>query len=199
MNTIVKYLILSLLLSISLCALCATSNIELNGINYSIYGNSATVIKKNDGSKYSGSIVIPDSIIYSGNTYYVRYINSSFVNCDELESIILPNTLYQLGLFTGCTKLSNMIIPDNITTISKDAFSGCTSLESIIIGSNIKEVGQYAFSGCKNLKSVYIRNLEAWCNIVFYTTNRSAYLPYTYTFNSNPLQNGADLYLNGEK
>ena len=65
------------------------------------------------------------------------------------------------------------------------AFLDCSSLESVVIGSNVTSIGGSAFIGCSNLKSVYISDLSAWCKISF------GY----WTF-SNPLRNGAKLYLN---
>lgn len=71
------------------------------------------------------------------------------------------------------------------TTIGKYAFSGCESLTSIEIPSTVNKIGASAFSG-SSVKSVYISNFENWCNINF-------------DLFSNPLNNGADLFINGIK
>ena len=45
---------------------------EVNGINYSFSGTEATVTSSS--SKYSGNVVIPESVTYNGNTYSVTSI-----------------------------------------------------------------------------------------------------------------------------
>ena len=61
----------------------------------------------------------------------------------------------------------------------------CSSLTSVEIGNNVTTIGSYAFYKCSSLTSVHITDLTAWMNIKFKNAS------------SNPLYNGADLYLNG--
>lgn len=201
MNNIIKYLvILFILLHLPQSGWCATYKVEINGINYSITGDYVTVIAKSDGTKYSGNITIPEQIEYNSNFYTVKSLGSAFNGCDGLLSLQLPNTIESIGSFSGCSKLKELVVPDPVTQIIETAFLNCSSLESITLGSNITKIGNNAFEGCNKLKSVYISDIEAWCKIQFYTKSGSvAYGTLTYSFASNPLQNGADLYINGEK
>lgn len=201
MNNIIKYLvILFILLHLPQSGWCATYKVEINGINYSITGDYVTVIAKSDGTKYSGNITIPEQIEYNSNFYTVKSLGSAFNGCDGLLSLQLPNTIESIGSFSGCSKLKELVVPDPVTQIIETAFLNCSSLESITLGSNITKIGNNAFNNCNKLKSVYISDIEAWCKIQFYTKSGSvAYGTLTYSFASNPLQNGADLYINGEK
>ena len=81
-----------------------------------------------------------------------------------------------------------MILPKGVTDIGPDAFFGCDSLASVTIPDTVTSMGCSAFSGCYNLQSVYITDLAAWCKIAFKDDA-----------DSNPLRNGADLYINGKK
>lgn len=55
-------------------------------------------------------------------------------------------------------ELTEIAIPDNVTTIGKYAFYNCTSANSITFGNNVNSIGEYAFSGCESITSIEIPN-----------------------------------------
>ena len=56
--------------------------------------------------------------------------------------------------FLGCTSLSEIALPPNLTEIGAAAFRKCTSLSEIALPPNLIEIGQYAFSDCTSLTEV---------------------------------------------
>lgn len=85
---------------------------------------------------------------------YIGY--GAFANCDNLESVSIPDTVTVIGsfAFSRCGKLKTVDIPENTTVIEAYAFSHCTSFESVIIPESVTEIGLSAFYCCANLKTV---------------------------------------------
>ena len=118
------------------------------------------------------SVIMPDSLtsISSGAFYrctklqYVdlgkglRSINGSFVNCESLASIILPESLTSLGggSFAHCTALSSIVIPSGVTEIESGTFSGCSNLSSVTLPNGLTSIGDYAFQSCTSLTKLSI-------------------------------------------
>lgn len=110
---------------------------------------------------------------------------TAFANCTALTDVSFPNvTLLGHGAFLNCSGLTDVDFP-SITSISESAFSGCSKLSKIAIPASVTTIYKDAFKNCNAIVDVYITDLEAWCNIS---------MPY---YTSNPLQYGANLYLNG--
>ena len=91
----------------------------------------------------------------------VRRIGSNtFYACIELENIILPEGLEEIGVaaFMDCTKgfPKNVVLPNSITTIETQAFKRCHSIETFKIGTGITHIVSYLISYCNNLKSITI-------------------------------------------
>ena len=90
---------------------------------------------------------------------------------NNLENLVLPQTLTTIAnqVFQN-SKLKNIQIFGNLTTIGASAFSGCTSLSTITIPASVTTIGASAFSGCIALSTVTFENesnLSALNNNVF--------------------------------
>jgi Bacterial surface proteins containing Ig-like domains len=83
--------------------------------------------------------------------------NNSFVLCNELSSITLPDTIRSIGdyAFLHCGNFKSINIPDGVSTIGKEAFSHCPALEVISIPDSVTSIGETAF-GWTGLRNVVI-------------------------------------------
>ena len=110
-----------------------------------------------------------------------------YLNSERVTDLVIPDGVTSIGnyAFVGCSSLTSVTIPDNVTSICYYAFGDCSSLESITIPSSVTSISGNAFVGCTSLGEVHISDVGAWLNIHFY-------------YFGNPLWYGARLYLNGE-
>ena len=83
---------------------------------------------------------------------------SAFLDCTSITTVVLPDSMRVLNGFHGCTNLTEINIPNGVTTIGLTAFGGCTSLTSISIPNSVTTIDGSAFSGCSNLTTVTLSN-----------------------------------------
>ena len=86
--------------------------------------------------------------------------DSAFSDCSSLSDITIPNSVTSIGneAFYGCSNLSNITIPNSVTSIGDSAFGRCVSLTNITIPNSVISLGDETFSICLNLTSIIIPN-----------------------------------------
>ena len=103
------------------------------------------------GSTSLSSIVIPKN---------VTTIGGIFANCIGLTSITIPNSVTSIkeATFRDCTGLKNVTFEENsqLTEIGMWVFSGCTSLTSVNLPNSLTVIGNYLFVDCTSLPSIVI-------------------------------------------
>ncbi len=116
-----------------------------------------------------GDIVINDTVTYEGANYAVTGMaNAAFSGCNQLTSIVLPQTLRNLGreAFLECTNLTSCIIPDStITEIPFEAFLKAGLIE-FRVPEGVTYIEQRSFEQMPNLQRVHLANsvksLTSW-------------------------------------
>ena len=76
--------------------------------------------------------------------------NSVFSGCSSLASVELPNGLENIGAtaFSGCSSLASLTIPSAVTAIGNNALDGCTGLKNLVIDGSIATMGTNVFNSC---------------------------------------------------
>ena len=77
---------------------------------------------------------------------------------ESITDIVIPNGVTSISqrAFMDCKSLTSVTIPSSVTSIDSDAFYGCTSLTSVTIPDGVTTIGGGAFMDCTSLTSVTI-------------------------------------------
>ena len=138
-----------------------TEAVEIDGIYYNLVRNAKTAEVTKNPSRYSGDIVIPESVTYGGVQYSVDSIGvKAFFDCYDLTSVTIPNSVTSIGdyAFQVCSGITSVKIPNSVTKIGFSAFAGCSGLTSVTIPNSVTSIGDGAFSYCSGLTSLTISN-----------------------------------------
>ena len=109
------------------------------------YCNSLENIYITDISKWC-------TILFGSAPFY--YAENLYLNGELVTDIVVPEGITSIGayVFSNCLSLKTVVLPNSVKSIDSGAFSGCTSLVSITIPDTIISIGAGAFSGCEMLK-----------------------------------------------
>ena len=154
---------------------------EGTGLYFIVTGNNTVKMTyfDTDYNFYSGEVTIPSSVAYQGRTYTVNEIGDmAFVNCPNLTSVTIPNTVTSFGdgafsntglisitipnsvesigegVFMHCPDMVSATLSDAITGIPDQTFRLCSSLASVTLPSHLTSIGKRAFESCGALVSI---------------------------------------------
>ena len=95
---------------------------------------------------------------YSNPLSYAHHLYSD--ENTKITDLIIPNSVTSIGddAFYGCSGLASVTIPNSVTSIGESAFDGCSGLTSVTIPNSVTSIGTGAFNVCSGLTSVTIGN-----------------------------------------
>lgn len=107
--------------------------------------------------------------------FYEKEIpNYLFYNCEQLISIQISDDIENIGeAFTKCYQLTDVVIPDSVTTIAAAAFRECKKISKLTIGSGCTYIGIQAFGECSALTTIYAKAMVA-PELGYKVTNQSS-------------------------
>ncbi len=91
----------------------------------------------------------------SNPLYYAKHL---YIGENEVTELVIPNTVTSINAyaFYNCIGLTSITIPSSVTSIGEDAFYGCSGIIELTIPSSVTSIGKYAFYGCSGITSVTI-------------------------------------------
>ena len=109
------------------------------------------------------------------NTQPDKYIHLYSNDTHVISDLIIPESVSTIKkyAFHGFAGIKSIVIPDKVISIESDAFSYCPDLENVQIGDGVTKIGWNVFGGCSKLsdvkfgKNVTIIGYEAFCNCGF--------------------------------
>lgn len=83
-----------------------------------------------------------------------------YLDGEEVTELVLPDSVTSIGnyAFARCTGLTSANIPNSVTSIGSAAFRGCTELTSVTMPNDITVINSETFYDCTGLTSVSIPN-----------------------------------------
>lgn len=78
----------------------------------------------------------------------------NFSGCSALSDIVLPSSVTSITSFENCSALPRINIPAGVSEIKNNTFKGCSSLASVLDCSGLTAIGNYAFQGCAALSDI---------------------------------------------
>lgn len=89
------------------------------------------------------------------------------------------------------SNITQLVLPEGITKLKESAFRSCSNLTVVDFPSSITTMETYAFYYCDNITDTYVRDVDAWINLVKSVQYGSITLPnnegvlHVYKRNSN--------------
>ncbi len=112
-----------------------------------------------------------------------------YLNDVLVTDLVIPDgvTTIKPRVFQYCQSITSVSLPEGLTTIKEQVFQHCKNIKSVTVPSSLTTTGTSAFEYCNAIKDVYISDLAAWCNTDFGIYGGKIFP-----------ESGGNLYLNNE-
>ena len=96
------------------------------------------------------------------------YAEKFYLIGNLITDLIIPDSVTSIGsyAFYNCKSLTSITIPDSVTSIGRSAFYNCYRLTSVTIGNSVTSIGYESF-----YDTAYYNNSSNWIDSVLYIGN----------------------------
>lgn len=88
------------------------------------------------------------------------YAKTMKLNGEPVTDLVIPEGISTIDAyaFAEYKGLKSVVIGNDVTSVAEGAFQGCTDLKDVTIGSSVTSLGQYAFRNCTGMQNLTIGN-----------------------------------------
>lgn len=139
--------------------------VDCTSLSTVVFGDGVTSIPASlfNGCSALSKAIIPSSVqtigasVFSDTSISAIYISDLSVWCKiEFGSSPLnsPTSASMVNLYLNDVIITDLVIPDDVTSISNYAFYGAQGVTSLTIGKNVTSIGRISFNYCRGLTTV---------------------------------------------
>ena len=128
---------------------------SLTSIGANAFWGCSSLTKTN----YTGDIASWCDIKFDGrHANPIFYSTNLYINNQEVTELVIPNNVTTIEDYTfgGMSSLTSLAISEGVTNIGTRAFEGCSSLSSVTLPNSLKNIGWGTFRNCTSLDSITI-------------------------------------------
>ena len=153
-----------------------TNPVVLNVLkNNNIISQDSTSLTKEEASQImslgTSFSNINEEFTFEELEYFTKLetLNAGAFKNSKVSSIILPNNITELGVgvFENCSKLRNITLSENLIEIPQRAFLNCSSIENLVLPDNVLYIYANAFGGT-NIEEMILLNTKSETNKVIF-------------------------------
>lgn len=168
-----RKLIYGFIISIIFLILLCSNKVEAS----TVYNSQISYIENADGTltveatnKEVVEVIIPAEI---NGKLVTKIADYGFYNCKNLENIILPDSIIEIGeqAFSMCEKIRKIRIPTKVKEIKNETFFNCVQLEIVEFPKTLEKIGTGAFYKCAITDITWPENIKVLENQAFMNCN----------------------------
>ncbi|MBR1676988.1 MAG: leucine-rich repeat protein [Clostridia bacterium] len=138
--------------------------VKQGGVRYALFKDHAELITVDENCEKD--LVLPKIVGGKTLTAICKY---SMQNVAELKSIVVPDTVKDIGKFGLATHIDSVSLPQSLETVTEYSLGGITT-EKLVLPDSVKVIETSAFE-VSRIKYIYIRKMPdfigdyAFCNL----------------------------------
>ena len=128
-----------------------------------IYADESWVVYSKDGKALITCIKKEELVNYKVKEGTIVICDYAFWLCGEIREVIIPDSVRAIGkeAFGNCNSLLNIKLPCQLEVIREKTFGGCRALSYINMPESLKRIEDNAFEFCPTLGFIFMaQNVE---------------------------------------
>jgi len=147
-------------MAIGCCGVLQAQDIVASGIYYNIISDTQVEVTSafhQGENRYQGCIILPERVYCDGVNYDVAAIAPRAFWQSQVTEVQIPNSVTTIGeaAFADAESLSSITLPLGLTAVSRYMLAG-TAVSNVVIPEGVTHIGKGAFEDCTLLRTVFL-------------------------------------------